>query len=86
MKYLLATLILTLTGCAQLQHGQEQPVISKFSKEKGEYFFTTCGGAVEEWNTCYQKAHRTCASGYSIVSKYDNNKGTQRELTFQCNK
>ena len=86
MKKLISLTVLMLTGCAQLQHGQEQPVISKLSKDKGEYYFTTCAGAVETWGTCYDKAKRTCPAGYSVLSTVDNNKGTQRDLAFQCKK
>jgi len=86
MKNIIWLVILSLAGCAQLQRGQEQPVISKMSKDKGEYFFTTCAGAVEDWPSCYDKASRTCNKNYVILSKEDNNRGTKRELTFQCKK
>jgi hypothetical protein len=86
MKNLMSFLVLGLVGCAQLQHGQEQPVVSKMSRDKGEYYFTTCAGAAEGWSDCYAKAHRTCPTGYTVLSTFDNNKGTQRDLTFQCKK
>ena len=86
MKKTILVALLSLVGCAQLQHGQEQPVISKLSKEKGEYYFTTCAGAVEGWSDCYQKAQRTCPTGYIKLSTADNSRGTQRDLTFQCKK
>ena len=79
-------LVLGLVGCAQLQHGQEQPVISKLSRDKGEYFFTSCAGAVEGWSDCMNKAARTCNGKYDVMSREDNNRGTKRELTFQCKK
>ncbi len=86
MKKILGIALLTLVGCAQLQHGQEQPVIRNISKEKGEYYFTTCAGAAEGWSDCYQKALRTCANGYKTLSTVDDSKGTRRDLTFQCKK
>ena len=86
MKKIIVIVLLTLTGCAQLQHGQIQPVVSKMSRDKGEYYFTSCSGAVEDWNSCYQKARTTCSGGYATLSTIDNNRGTQRELTFQCKK
>lgn len=86
MKKLIGLLVLGLVGCAQLQRGQEQPVLSKFSKDKGEYYFTTCAGAVEDWSSCYDKASRTCNKNYVVLSKEDNNRGTKRDLTFQCKK
>ena len=82
-KLLLAVLVL-LSGCAQLMHGQEQPVITK-NAEKGIYF-TTCAGTVEYWPSCYDKASRTCNKNYVILNKDDNNQGTKRDLTFQCKK
>lgn len=75
-----------LTGCENLMHGQTQPVISKLSRDKGEYYFTTCSGAVEDWASCYDKASRTCDKNYVVLNRVDNFKGTQRELTFQCKK
>jgi hypothetical protein len=86
MKSFLLVIYLFIGACAQLQRGQEQPVISKLSKEKGEYYFTTCGGAVEGWSDCFQKAQRTCPAGYIKLSTADNSRGTQRDLTFQCKK
>jgi len=86
MKKILLVSLLAFVGCAQLQHGQEQPVLRKMSKDKGEYYFTTCAGAVEDWASCYDKASRTCNKNYVVLSKEDNNRGTKRELTFQCKK
>jgi hypothetical protein len=86
MKKIVIFALLALVGCAQLEHGQEQPVISKFSKEKGEYYFTTCAGAVESWSDCHAKAHRTCQSEYLVLSSEDDHMGTKRDLTFQCKK
>ena len=86
MKKILLISLLAVVGCAQLQHGQEQPVLRKMSKDKGEYYFTTCAGAVEDWPSCFDKASRTCNKSYVILSKEDNNRGTKRELTFQCKK
>jgi len=75
---------LLILGCAQLKHGQEQPV--KQISLKDNIYFTTCAGAAEGWSDCYAKAHRACPNEYTILSKFDNNKGTQRDLTFQCKK
>ena len=72
-----------LSGCTQLMHGQMQPV--KMISSKGAYL-TSCSGAVENWNDCYDKASATCGGNYSILSKEDNSLGTKRELTFQCKK
>ena len=86
MKKFLCFLLLSLVSCAQLQHGQEQPVLRKLSKDKGEYYVTTCAGAVEDWPSCYKKASRTCNKNYVVLNKEDNNLGTKREITFQCKK
>ena len=84
MKYLLSLMIFALTGCAQLQHGAIQPVVLKDARNG--IYFTTCGGAVEDWASCYDKASVTCNGNYSVLSKGDNSRGTQRDLTFQCKK
>ena len=84
MKKTILVALLSLVGCAQLQHGQEQPVISKLSKEKGEYYFTTCAGAVEGWSDCYQKASQACNKQYVVLDIVDNNRGPQRDFTFPC--
>ena len=81
MKKLLLCAVFLLSGCAQLMHGQEQPVVAR----NGVYF-TTCAGAVEDWPSCYEKASRTCSGKYEIITKGDNSRGTQRDLTFQCKK
>lgn len=73
-----------LVGCAQLQNGQIQPVVLKNAKEST--YYTSCAGAVEDWSSCYDKAARTCNKGYMVLSKEDNNRGTQRDFTFQCKK
>ena len=83
-KLLLVVTILLLNGCAQLQHGQMQPV--KMIDARNNIYFTTCGGAVEDWASCYDKASDTCAKSYSVIDKRDNGRGTQRDLTFQCKK
>lgn len=83
MKYALLILIGLIAGCAQLMQGQEQPVITKNSKEG--IYYTTCSGAVEFWGTCYDKASRTCSKGYSILEKTENGNGGFRTLTFKCN-
>lgn len=75
--------VFVLSGCAQMMSGQIQPVIVKDSA-KGIYF-TSCGGAVEDWGTCHSKAMNACSKGYSIIQKVQNSTGTQRDLTFQCN-
>lgn len=75
---------LIFVACAQLQHGQEQPVIKKSAKDL--IYATTCAGAVENWTDCYDKARRTCTNGYSVISSFDNHLGTRRDLTFQCKK
>ena len=71
-----------LIGCQQLMHGQMQPVVLKDGKNA--IYFTSCGGAVEDWASCYDKASSTCKGKYAVINKGDNSRGTQRDLTFQC--
>ena len=84
MYKLLLTCLVLLSGCAQLMHGATQPVILKDAKNS--IYFTTCGGAVEDWNNCYDKASATCNGKYDLITKGDNSRGTQRDITFQCKK
>ena len=76
--------IALLSSCAQLTHGQLQPV--KLIDTKNNVYITNCAGAVEDWNSCYSKASATCNGNYSVISSDDNNRGSKRELTFQCKK
>ncbi len=82
MKKLIGLIALTFIGCAQLQHGQIQPVIFKDAKNK--IMYTTCSGAVEDWASCFNKAKGTCSKGYEILDQKENAQGGKRELTFQC--
>jgi hypothetical protein len=84
MKYILLLLLTSLAGCAQLQHGEIQPVIIK--DLKNEIMYTTCSGAVERWPDCYKKAIMACSKGYKIIQENENAQGGIRELTFQCKK
>ena len=84
MNKLSLIVFIFLSGCAQLQHGATQPVITK--DFKSGIYFTTCGGAVEDWNSCYDKASTKCNGKYDIINKGDNSRGTQRDITFQCKK
>ncbi len=68
-----------MCGCEQLMHGQTQPVLPK-----GGNYFTSCGGAVETWATCNNKAMKTCPNGYIEIAKEGNATGTTRDLTFKC--
>ena len=71
-----------LPACDQLLKGQQQPVLPRAN---GAYY-TACGGAVETWANCNDKALKTCPRGYIEIRKDENSSGTMRELTFQCNK
>ena len=73
---------LILSACDQLLRGQQQPVLPRVNGD----FYTACGGAVETWASCYEKALKTCQSGYDIISRNENSTGTLRELTFKCKK
>ena len=83
MKIVILVMISCITGCAQLMHGQEQPVIVKDAKNN--IWYTTCSGAVETWHTCNQKAERTCAKGFYSLEKTENANGGFRTMTFKCN-
>jgi predicted lipoprotein with Yx(FWY)xxD motif len=82
-KSILILSVILLSACKQLMHGEMQPV--KQISTKGVYM-TTCAGAVEDWPSCYDKASATCNGKYDVITREDNNRGTKRELTFQCRK
>jgi hypothetical protein len=82
MKFIIFIFMVSLSGCAQLMHGERQPVVLKDYKQK--IYFTSCGGAVEEWGSCKDKASETCVNGYSIINRLESAVGGRRELTFQC--
>ena len=82
MKLLIVSLMLALSGCARLEHGDQQPVIVK--DENKQIMFTTCSNVAEDWGTCYSKALKTCPNDYLILEKTENANGGYRSLTFQC--
>lgn len=83
MKYLVLGLCLLIASCAQLQRGEEQPVMQYRDVNT---FRTTCSGAAEHWGNCNQKANRTCSNGYVIVEKITDANAVHRELIFSCKK
>ncbi len=82
MRLLLIVLFGLIAGCAQLMNGEKQPVMNS-PKFKNAYF-TSCGGAVETWGTCNEKAQSTCAKGYVILEKNADSTGVKREIHFEC--
>ena len=83
MKLLFLMSIITLVGCAQLMHGQDQPV-KQIGKDN--QYFTTCSGLAETFGTCFDKAKKTCNGSYDITKQSQDSSGVHRELTFQCKK
>ena len=83
MKFLVVSLFaVALVGCDQLLHGQQQSV----KLLKNNMYSTSCGGAVETWGNCNNKAMITCPSGYVVIKKNENGTGTLREIIFECKK
>lgn len=82
MYKLILTILFVLTGCAQLMHGQLQPVKLK----KDNVYMTTCSGAVESWGSCHDKAGQTCSHGYEVLERLESAVAGRREMTFKCNK
>jgi len=74
--------VILLSGCAAMTHDHPQPV----RQISANTYMTTCGGAVEDWNTCYDKAYKTCDGKYTVISKEDNSHGTKRVVNFECKK
>lgn len=82
MKYGLIVISVILSACASLTNFQEQPVL-ELGKDT---FKTTCNGIAEGWDSCFRKAQKTCANGYSIIEKTQLNDLVHRELIFRCKK
>ena len=82
MRRFILIVCILVTGCAQLSQGQIQPVIVIDKKEN--ILATNCGGAVETWGSCYQKAKAVCSSGFGVINRDENSTGTLRKLTFKC--
>jgi hypothetical protein len=83
MRILIVSLFaIGLAGCDQLLQGQQHPV----KLLKNNLYATDCGGAVETWASCNDRAQTTCKGNYSVVRKNESTTGTSRELIFQCNK
>jgi outer membrane lipopolysaccharide assembly protein LptE/RlpB len=80
-KLLLVLMLMSLSGCANLLKGAEQPVM-QFRDAKT--FKTTCSGAVEDWGSCHRKANRTCANGYTVDEKKEDSYGLIRSMVFIC--
>jgi hypothetical protein len=80
MRLFILLFAIWVAGCAQLLQGQQQPV----KQLKNNVYITTCGGAVETWASCNDKAQLTCQGSYLTINKIGNSTGTNRELTFEC--
>lgn len=83
MKYLLLSLVLITSACAQLMKGAEQPVTQYRDVNT---FRTTCSGVAEDWGSCARKARRTCPNGYQIEDKFQDSNGAIRSMIFSCKK
>ena len=82
MRHFIWFLLLGLVGCAQLLQGEQQPV----KQLSNNLYVTNCGGAVETWASCNNKAMKICEEGYEVIRKIENSTGISRELKFECKK
>jgi hypothetical protein len=69
-------------SCAALLNPQEQPI--HLIDTKNNIYKTTCSGMAETIGTCYQKAQKTCAKGYSLIEEKVDSTGVHRAIKFQC--
>lgn len=74
--------LMALTACQQLLNGQQHPVKTLAN---GEYI-ANCGGAVETWGNCNNKAANTCPKGFDVLNKEEDSTGILRQITFRCRK
>ncbi len=63
-------------------NGQGQPV--NLIDSKNNIYMTTCSGMAETIGMCYDKAKRTCKSGYQVLDEVRDSSGVHRQLRFQC--
>lgn len=82
-KFLILALF-SLTGCAQLMHGDETIDI-RMVNGKENIWSANCSGAVNNWPDCNAAASRKCPTGYAMIKKNESPIGGKRELIFQCN-
>ena len=82
MKLLMTSLVFVLSGCDNLRHGRQGPVVVKDAKQ--QIMYTTCNGAAEDWGTCHSKAMKACPNNYIVLEKNDDSKRIFRNMTFQC--
>ncbi len=79
---ILISICIILTACQQLMNGQQQPVRIL----RDNLMMTTCGGVVETWGSCNNRAMERCSSGYEVIKKNEDSTGMVRELVFKCKK
>ena len=84
MKLLMISLIFVLSGCDNLLHGRQGPVVVKDANK--QIYYTTCNAAAEDWGTCHSKAMKACPNNYIVLEKNDDPKRIFRNMTFQCKK
>ena len=84
MKLVIISLIIVLSGCAQLRNPQIQPVVVKDVNQ--QIMYTTCNGLAEDWGTCNSKAINTCPNNYIVLEKTQDSNGIFRSMTFKCKK
>ena len=84
MKLIMTGLIFVLSGCDNLMHGRQGPVVVKDANQ--QIMYTTCNAAAENWGTCYSKALKACPNDYIVLEKNDDSKRIFRNMTFQCKK
>ena len=82
MKLLMNSLIFVLSGCDNLLHGRQGPVVVKDASQ--QIMYTTCNGAAEDLGTCYSKAMKACPNNYIVLEKKQETNGVFRNMTFQC--
>ncbi len=82
MKYWTILTALALSSCDTLKTAQS-PDFDKSEVQSG--IFLTCSG-YKTWQHCYEAANKACPSGYSIISKDENQVSQARTLRIECKK
>jgi hypothetical protein len=80
LKYFIYPAFLLMCSCQSLMNPQEQSIV----KLKDNVYKTTCSGTVENWGQCFNKAKRTCQTGYTDIERLADGSGVHRSFTFSC--
>ena len=72
--------IFLLSACISSQNFQAQPL----EAWPNNIYKMTYNGIVENLDSCFRKAKRTCANGFVEIERIQTNDFVHRQLSFKC--